>query len=157
MATAVATSCTVVTVLYPKTRPVSIPRSHWQTALAQQNQHKLLCVDMLPSFPPARSLLSLIRRQGPIRLDQLYGRASDQLAPGTFRSKQHYKECLGLLKRTNKVWTFRESRTGRGSLARDVIAVDAKADNRRWKRTGRTLAKMNSVDRGTPEQISAIV
>ncbi len=109
---------------------------------------------MFPAWPPARGLLSLIRRQGPIRLDQLYERASEQLAPGTFRSKRHYKECLGLLKRSKRVNTFRESKTGRGALARDIIAVDAQADEQRWSeaRTGRTLAKMNSAGIVSGEQ-----
>ena len=100
---------------------------------------------MLPAWPPSRGLLSLIRRQGPIRLDQLYERASEHLAPGTFRSKSHYKECLALLRRSRKVNTFRKSKEGRGAQARDKIAVEAKGAeaDRRWARTGRTLAKMN--------------
>ena len=111
---------------------------------------------MLPAWPPARGLLSLIRRQGPVRLDQLYGQATEQLAPGTFRSKQHYKECLGLLKRTKKVWTFRDSKTGRGALARDIIAVDAKVDDRRWDpaRTGKVLARVTTMEAAEAQRIA---
>ena len=111
---------------------------------------------MLPAWPPSRGLLSLIRRQGPIRLDQLYERASEHLAPGTFRSKSHYKECLALLKRSRKVNTFRESKEGRGAQARDKIAVEAKMDDRRWTRTGRTLAKINSTATENAEQRTLI-
>lgn len=59
-----------------------------------------------------------------------------------------------MLKRSKRVNTFRESKTGRGALARDIIAVDAPADDRRWSdtRTGRTLAKMNSAAIESAEQ-----
>lgn len=101
---------------------------------------------MLPAWPPSRSLLSLIRQQGPIRLDLLYAQATQELAPATFRSKMHYKQCLGLLRRTNKVWTYREAKTGKGALSRDILAVKAQPDEGRWseRRTGRTLVKLEA-------------
>ena len=101
---------------------------------------------MLPTWPPSRSLLSLIPRQGPIRLDQLYTQATTELAPETFRSKMHYKQCLGQLRRTNKVWTYRETKIGKGALARDILAVKAQPDEERWseRRTGRTLVKLEA-------------
>ena len=101
---------------------------------------------VLPTWPPTRSLLTLIRQQGPIRLDQLYAQATQELAPATFRSKMHYKKCLRLLQRTNKVWTYREAKTGKGALARDILAVKAQLDEARWseRKTGRTLAKMEA-------------
>ena len=59
-----------------------------------------------------------------------------------------------MLKRSKRVNTFRESKTGRGALARDIIAVDAQADDRRWSeaRTGRTLAKLNRAGMVSAEQ-----
>ena len=119
---------------------------------------------MLPWWPPSRGLLSLIRREGPIRLDQvplprparppksppltragcwqLYGRATEQLAPGTFRSKTHYKECLKGLRQQQKVWTYRDAKVGRGAKSRDILAVNANVDNRRWAGLERRLGQL---------------
>ena len=86
-----------------------------------------------PHFPPSRALLSIIRRQGPIQLDHLFGMAQEQLGSGAFRSKTHFKDCMKGLKSRKEIWTYRIDKTGRGSAARDVLAVNANADNRRWK------------------------
>ena len=71
-----------------------------------------------PHWPPSRALLSLIRREGPLRIDQLYRVAQAKLAADTFRSKTHYKACLKALKAQNRVRTFRIDKVGRGSQVR---------------------------------------
>jgi hypothetical protein len=58
---------------------------------------------MVPQWPPSRALLSLIRQRGPFQLNQLYDAAVESLAPGTFRSKTHYKECVKGLKKRKAV------------------------------------------------------
>ena len=73
---------------------------------------------------------------------QLYGRATEQLAPGTFRSKTHYKECLKGLRQQQKVWTYRDAKVGRGAKSRDILAVNANVDNRRWAGLERRLGQL---------------
>ena len=73
---------------------------------------------------------------------QLYGRATEQLAPGTFRSKTHYKECLKGLRQQQKVWTYRDAKVGRGAKSRDILAVNANVDNRRWVGLERRLGQL---------------
>ena len=42
-----------------------------------------------PHWPPSRALLSLIRREGPLRLDQLYAVANDKLGAVRFAIRFH--------------------------------------------------------------------
>jgi hypothetical protein len=58
--------------------------------------------------------------------------AQEQLGSGTFRSKTHFKDCMKNLRSRKEIWTYRIDKTGRGSAARDVLAVNANVDNRRW-------------------------